>query len=265
MRNLTPEALAACHSNLSEPLVSIVTPAYNAQLFLQNTIDSVLSQTYKNWELLIVVDIKSKDSTAEIAARARDNDPRIKVIQTPECKSLSANRNIAIDLAQGKFVAFLDSDDKWLPNKLEIQVRAMLEKKLDISYHSFSVINENGQPCGPTRIAKYDVGFQDLLKNNCIGCLTVMVSKEFVSNKRMNEVRHEDLDFWLQLLKEGGTAKPISTPLAEYRIRKDSVSENKLKCAVWRWQLYRKIGIPLHKSTYYMMLYIVFALYKRAL
>lgn len=249
--------------SLAEPLVSIITPAYNAQPFLQYAIDSVLAQTYKNWELLLVIDTKCNDSTAVIAKEASEKDQRVKAIQSPECKSLSANRNKAIDIAQGEFIAFLDSDDRWLPNKLEIQVKTMLKNKLDISYHSFAVINENGQPCGPMRVAKYDVGFKDLLKNNCIGCLTVMVKRKFVSSRRMQEVRHEDLDFWLQLLKDGGTAKPIQTPLAEYRVRKNSVSENKIKCAVWRWQLYRKIGIPLHKSAYYMFLYVIFAFYKR--
>lgn len=263
MRKIKREDIALSGPYMIEPLVSIVTPAYNAQSFLQLTIDSVLDQTYSNWELLVVVDSKSKDSTAQIAEVASQQDQRIKVIQSPDCKSLSANRNKAIDLAQGDYIAFLDSDDRWLPNKLDIQVNTMLKNNLDISYHSFAVINESGAPCGPTRIAKYDVGFQDLLKNNCIGCLTVMVKKAFINSQRMKEVRHEDLDFWLQLLKDGGTAKPITTPLAEYRIRKNSVSENKLQCAIWRWRLYRNIGLSLHKSAYYMILYVIFAFYKR--
>lgn len=263
MRKMKQEDIAVLEPGVANPLVSIVTPAYNAQPHLQCAIDSVLAQTYPNWELLLVVDAKSFDATAEIARQASKQDQRIKVIQSPDCNSLSANRNKAIDLAQGDFVAFLDSDDRWLPNKLGQQLSIMRNSKIDISYHSFSVINEQGDPCGPTRLAKYEVGFQDLLKNNCIGCLTVMVSRKFISTKRMNEVRHEDLDFWLQLLQDGGTAKPITTTLAEYRIRKNSVSENKLKCAVWRWQLYRRIGLPIYKSIYYMFLYVVFAFYKR--
>lgn len=263
MRNIGYQAKTSPISALEYPLVSIITPAYNAESFLSDCINSVLSQTYPNWELLIIVDAKSNDKTAEIAMKAGQQDSRIKVVRDAECKSLSANRNKGLDLAQGSYVAFLDSDDKWLPNKLAMQVTAMLDRKLDISYHSFEVINDTGLRCGPVRHAKYEVGYNSLLKNNCIGCLTVMVKKDFVGSKRMHNIRHEDLHFWLQLLKEGGTAAPMQTPLAEYRIRKNSVSENKLQCAIWRWQLYRKLGFSKARSLHYMILYAIFAIYKR--
>lgn len=263
MRKPKEEIIPICKPKEATPLVSIITPAYNAQPFLQDTIDSVLAQTYQNWELIIVVDIKCKDDTAKISLEAGAKDSRIKVVQDQECNSLSANRNKAIDLANGYYIAFLDSDDRWLPSKLETQVKAMQERNMDISYHSFSVIDEKGLRCGPTRLAKYDVGFNDLLKNNCIGCLTVMVKKDFVSSHRMKDVRHEDLDFWLQLLRDGALAMSINVPLAEYRIRKSSVSKNKLKCAVWRWQLYRHLGISTPRSFYLMLLYALFAVKKR--
>lgn len=263
MRNTGYQAITSPLSAQEQPLVSIITPAYNAESFLADCIDSVLTQTYHNWELLIIVDAKSKDRTADIATKACQQDPRIKVILDPHCNSLSANRNKGLDLAQGLYIAFLDSDDRWLPAKLTTQVTEMQKGQLQISYHSFAVIDEEGQTCGPNRQAKYDVCYRDLLKNNCIGCLTVMAHRDFIKSKRMHEVRHEDLHFWLLLLSDGGVAKPISKPLAEYRIRKNSVSENKLKCAIWRWQLYRKIGIPIYKSAYYMFLYIIFAFYKR--
>nr|BFD66467.1 glycosyltransferase family 2 protein [Bdellovibrio sp. HAGR004] len=248
---------------LTPPLVSIITPAYNSEKYISSVIDSVLAQTYSNWELLIIVDAKSKDRTSEIATKASQQDSRIKVVLDPECNSLSANRNKGLDLAQGLYIAFLDSDDRWLPSKLSTQVQEMQNGQLQISYHSFAVIDEEGHTCGPNRQAKYDVSYHDLLKNNCIGCLTVMAHRDFIKNKRMHEVRHEDLHFWLQLLEDGGTAKPIQIPLAEYRIRKNSVSENKIQCAIWRWQLYRKLNLPFYKRAYYMTLYIFFAVYKR--
>lgn len=249
--------------SITTPLVSIITPAYNSEKYLSAAINSVVAQTYSNWELLLIVDSKSSDNTLNIATEASRTDSRIKVVQDPSCRSLNTNRNKGLDLALGTYIAFLDSDDRWLPPKLATQVAAMLDRKLDISYHSFEVIDEDGAHCGPVRHAKYDVGYNDLLKNNCIGCLTVMVRKEFIGTKRMYDIRHEDLHFWLQLLQEGGTASPLSKPLAEYRVRKNSVSENKFQCAIWRWQLYRKLGLSKIQSLYYMLLYIVFAVYKR--
>lgn len=249
--------------SITTPLVSIVMPAYNSEKYLSAAINSVLAQTYSNWELLLISDSKSSDGTLQIASAASQTDSRIKTIQDPACKSLNANRNKGLELAQGTYIAFLDSDDKWLPTKLADQVAAMLEQKLDISYHSFEVIDEDGMRCGPTRQAKYEVGYLDLLKNNCIGCLTVMIRREFIGTKRMYDIRHEDLHFWLQLLQDGGTASPLAMPLAEYRIRKNSVSENKIQCALWRWHLYRHLNISIGKSAYYMILYVFFALYKR--
>lgn len=266
MRNI--EATVAFMNSSSgpqkqEPLVSIVTPAYNAEMYLSETIESVIAQTYQNWEMLIVIDNKSSDKTQLIAQDASLKDSRIKVIKDILCSSISANRNRAIEEANGSFIAFLDSDDRWLPKKLELQIKMMMEQNVNISYHSFDIIGENGQNKGATRIAKYDVSYHDLLKNNCMGCLTVVVRRSFIRNTRMMQIRHEDLHFWLQLLQGGHYAKPLPQSLAEYRIRKDSISENKLQCAIWRWQLYRNIGLSLSKSTYYMILYVIFAFYKR--
>lgn len=246
-----------------EPLVSIVTPAYNAEMYLAEAIDSVIAQTYQNWEMLIVIDNKSSDKTQLIAEAASQKDSRIKVIKDSLCSSVSANRNRAIEEANGTFIAFLDSDDRWLPKKLELQIQMMVEQSINISYHSFDIIGENGQNKGTTRLAKYDVNYHDLLKNNCMGCLTVVARRSFIHNTRMMQIRHEDLHFWLQLLQGGHHAKPMPQSLAEYRIRKDSISENKLKCAVWRWQLYRHLGVSIPKALYLMVLYVLFALNKR--
>lgn len=247
----------------SLPLVSIVMPVYNAVDHLKYSIDSVLAQTHGNWELLIVIDCKSSDASLEIARRMALSDIRIQVITSDLCTDVSSNRNKAIEEAKGQFVAFLDSDDIWLPEKLAYQVSFMEVKKVNISYHSFDVINEDGGIKGPRRQAKYRVGYRDLLKNNCMGCLTVMVRRSFIKDKRMKNIHHEDLHFWLQLLQEGGYAFPIKETLAQYRIRKNSLSENKIQCAIWRWQLYRHLKLSVIASMYYMVLYTVFAIKKR--
>ncbi|MBX2989403.1 MAG: glycosyltransferase family 2 protein [Bdellovibrionaceae bacterium] len=248
---------------MTAPLVSIVTPAYDAEAYLPEAIESVLAQSYQNWEMLIVVDCKSKDRTKHIAEAARGKDPRIKIITGPECKSVVDNRNHAIDQAQGEFIAFLDADDRWLPNKLRTQINVMLKDRLNISYHSFNVIDEKSRACGPIRTAKYAVGYEDLLKNNCMGCLTVIVRRDFIKEKRMRDVHHEDLHFWLQLLEEGESATPIKGVLAEYRIRQNSLTESKLRSALWRWQLYRHLGMTRLKAAFYMLFYALFAVNKR--
>lgn len=255
--NSTPSPL------IQEPLVSIVTPAYNAELYLDDAINSVIAQTYQNWEMLVVIDNKSSDKTQLIAETASAKDSRIKVIKDSSCSSVSANRNRAIEMANGTFVAFLDSDDRWLPKKLELQIHMMTDQNINISYHSFDVIDESGLSKKSTRLAKYEVGYHDLLKNNCMGCLTVVIRKSFIKNTRMMQVRHEDLHFWLQLLRDGHSAKPIPDSLAEYRIRKNSISENKFQCAIWRWKLYRNMDFSMARSAYYISLYVIFAIYKR--
>lgn len=251
-------------SGRTYPLVSIITPAHNSELFLEDAINSALAQTYKNWEMLIVVDTKSTDATLAIAQNASTQDSRIKVLQNEDCHSISFNRNFAIDNSLGEYIAFLDSDDRWLPEKLAKQVAAMENESANISYHSFRVIDVDGAKCGPTRRAKYSVGYKDLLKNNCMGCLTVMVRRSFIKDQRMEAIRHEDLHFWIKLLHDSNSlAIPVTTTLAEYRVRDQSISSNKIKSAFWRWCLYRKLEIPPAKAIYYLSLYSLLAAWKR--
>lgn len=246
-----------------QPLITVVTPIYNSTLFLERTIRSVINQTYTNWELLLIIDQKTTDSSPSIAKKYSKDDPRIKVLSLPECNNLANNRNLGISLAQGVYTCFLDSDDIWLPNKLAVQVNYMIETKTPFTYHSFAVIDESEKVSGPDRSAKYKVGFNDLLKNNCIGCLTVMIESKIAKKYMMEDIRHEDLHYWLKITKDGISAFPIPDVLAKYRVRDNSVSDNKIQSAIWRWNLYKNQNISLIKSIYYLLAYILFAIKKR--
>ncbi|WP_374032747.1 glycosyltransferase family 2 protein [Bdellovibrio bacteriovorus] len=139
---------------MNTELVSIVTPAYNAQAFISATIDSVLAQTYSNWEHLIVIDCNSKDRTEEIVQEYARKDPRVKCIKSPLAKGAAANRNTALAMAKGTFIAFVDADDLWVPQKLEKQLAFMEKNNYDFTYTAFTRISEDGSSLGMTLPAK---------------------------------------------------------------------------------------------------------------
>lgn len=128
-------------------LVSIITPSYNSAKFIGKTIDSVISQTYKNWEMIIIDDC-STDSSAEFIKTYEEKDSRIKLVQLKENSGAAVARNIGIQLAQGRFIAFLDSDDSWLPEKLERQIDFMLFNDYSFTYTSYLKVDEGGKVLG---------------------------------------------------------------------------------------------------------------------
>lgn len=249
---------------LASSMVSIITPVYNVERFLAETIESVLNQSFQSWELLLIVDAKSKDGSRQIAQKYAALDDRIRFIEGPETGGVAVNRNLGLSRAKGKYVAFLDSDDIWETDKLKHQVTYMDSAEVGMSYTSFSVIDEDGERAGPNRIAKYKVGGGDLLKNNCIGCLTVMIRRDLLAGLKFESSYHEDLLFWIRFLSDGRQAHPIRENLARYRIVKGARSHNKILCAVWRWQLHRKLGLGPFSALYYQCLYAFFAVLKRS-
>ncbi|MBV2167563.1 MAG: glycosyltransferase, partial [Bdellovibrio sp.] len=150
------------------PLVSVITPAYNAEKFIAETIDSVRAQTHTNWEHLIVVDSKTSDQTRAIVAQYAKKDSRIHLLEDALVSGVSENRNLALKKAQGEYIAFLDSDDLWLPRKLEMQLRYMQKQDSSFCFHSYEVINENGDALNQDRRAPLIATYRSLLQHNCI-------------------------------------------------------------------------------------------------
>lgn len=221
------------------PLISIITPAYNAERFIAATIESVLGQKYQNWEHLIVIDNNSKDRTEELVNWYTTKDPRIKLIKSSDAFGAARNRNVGLSLSKGEYIAFIDSDDVWLPNKLESQLRFMQQKSCHFSYHAFQKINQNGKKLGRVLQVPELMTYESILKNNLIGCLTVMLKSEFAKATHFQEVGWEDMAFWLDLLRGGQQAFGIPECLAYYRIVKGSRSNNKFFSAGLRWETYR--------------------------
>lgn len=240
------------------PLISVITPTYNSEKFIRDSIESVLNQTYSNWEM-IIVDDASKDKTVEVIHTYIEKDDRIKLIQLKENSGSAISRNTAMDNANGRYIAFLDSDDLWLPKKLEIQVRFMMEQNIAFSYTRYRRIKVNGEKTNG--VSKYSpvIHYEQLMKQCIIGCLTVMLDMEKVGDERMINIRtRQDYAMWLSLMKKGFPAYGIPQVLSHYRLVPTSISSNKMKAARKNWELYRHIeGHHLVKSMWYFVNYAI--------
>ena len=237
-------------------LVSIITPAYNAAEYIAETIESVLAQSYPNWEMLIVNDC-SKDNTAAIVQSYAAKDKRIKLINLKQNSGAAVARNTAIRNAKGRYMAFLDSDDLWQKDKLQKQLSFMQQNGYAFTftaYEHFKDTKENIQSA--VNIPK-SLNYKQALKGNQIGCLTVMLDRKQIQNIEFSKQRHEDYILWLNILKQGITAYGLNESLALYRIgNSKSISGNKLQSAIWTWNVYRESQkLTVLKSMYYMCFY----------
>ena len=235
-------------------LVSIITASYNNALFIRETIESVLSQTYSCWEMIIIDDCSS-DNSLDIIREYTQKDNRIKLIINQENIGVSKSRNRAIKEAKGTYIAFLDSDDLWLPKKLTKQINLMRQKNVLMSYSSYKTINENSEVTGYF-LAKTKVSYKDLLKTSTIGTLTTIYNAKKLGKFYFDDRGHEDYVMKLSILKRIGVARGVREPLAHYRIVENSISRNKLQAASWQWKIYRE-SEKLHpiKSLYYFLHY----------
>jgi glycosyltransferase involved in cell wall biosynthesis len=238
-------------------LVSIITPLYNSSKFIEECIASVLSQTYQNWEM-IMVDDKSTDDTIEVVRKITNGDVRFTLIELEENIGSGLARNKAIAAAKGRYIAFLDSDDMWLPNKLKTQIEFMNSNNLAFTYTSYDLLNYKNINIGTFK-TKSLITYSELLKTNCIGCSTVIYDTKFLGKRYFNELRtRQDYVLWLSILKEVKYTKGISEPLSIYRIRKESISSNKRSAILQVWYVYRKIEkLNLIKSLYYFTHYAI--------
>ena len=246
----------------TDKLVSIVMPLYDAQRFIAQAIESVLSQSYEYFELLIVDD-KSTDNSVAIVKKYMNEDKRIKLfLLDANCGPVAA-RNRAIKEAKGRYIAFLDSDDVWLTDKLYRQIEFMEENHLVLTYSAYETMDENAHYIN-TRKCFSPASYKDMLKSNRIGNLTGIYDVAFFGKVYMKDVGHEDYVMWLHLLKQITSTKGIEEPLARYRISSSSLSSNKIKALVWQWHIYRKIEkLNFLQSFYYFGYYVYNAVKKR--
>jgi len=235
--------------------VSIITPLYNAEKTIVQTIESVLAQSYKNWEMLIVNDYSS-DNSKEIITKYMLVDHRIKYIELQENKGAAYARNKALEKAVGRYIAFLDADDFWKPRKLEEQIAFMQKKNIALSYTSYDVINQEGEIRKIFK-AKAKISYIDMLKTSQIGCLTAIYDTDKLGKVYMPMIRkRQDYALWLHILKQIGHAEGLQNSLAVYRITKSSLSSNKFKAAQYQWKVYREFEkLSYIKALYYFLHY----------
>ena len=223
------------------PLVSIIMPCYNAERYIAQSIESVLAQTYQNWELLITDDC-SKDNSVKIATKYSLQDDRISLLVPDEHQGIARTRNMSISRARGRFVAFLDNDDLWKPKKLEKQVNFMLEKGLGFSYTSYELIDIDGALKNKIIKTQGVINYKKYLRNTIICCGTVMLDREKIGDFLTPIIAtSEDMSLWLKIMKRGYDAYPVPGPLHQYRIRPHSASSNKFKASRDVWRVYRNI------------------------
>lgn len=247
-----------------EPLVSIIMPAYNAEKFIKESIDSIMDQTYKNWELLIINDF-SKDSTRKIIENYMNTENRIILLDQKENKGVVEARNRGLRESKGKYIAFLDSDDLWEKNKLSIQIKYMIENSLYMTYTEYSYITESGNFIKNIQIPK-NLDYKQALKGNQIGCLTVIIDKERIGNFQMPNLKHEDYATWLNILKKEVCACGIQKNLAKYRKVKNSLSSKKINTLIWTFNIFKKNEkLSNIKSIYYLIFHIIKAIKKHKL
>lgn len=225
---------------MTTALVSIITPSYNSEKFIGETITSVLRQTYQNWELIIVDDC-SKDKTLEIIRSFMDEDSRIHLHSLSKNSGAGIARNTALQFAQGRYIAFLDSDDCWKPEKLEKQLAFMEAEKQPFAFSFYECMDETSQPLGRMITTPNPLGYTQLFFCNFVGNLTGIYDTDYFGKIAISSLRkRQDWMVWLTLLKNVQKAKPIPESLAWYRIRKDSISSSKLKLLPHNYAVYRQ-------------------------
>ncbi|WP_125780874.1 glycosyltransferase family 2 protein [Pseudoalteromonas rubra] len=213
------------------PLVSIITPVYNAESFIAKTIDTVINQTFTDWEYVLVDDC-STDRSYEFIKEQYKDDKRIRVIQLEKNAGAGVARNAGLAESQGQIIAFLDADDLWEPEKLERQVKFMREGGFPIVHASYTFIDENDRVISGKVNVSNTVDLISYMRNTEIGMSTAIVDKAVVGDFRLENIRtRQDTKLWLTLLSRGFTAHGLDIPLVKYRIRKGQISGNKIVIA----------------------------------
>lgn len=238
-------------------LISIITPMYNAEYYISETIKSVQCQTCSAWELLVINDA-STDRSPDIVKEFASQDSRIKLYTFNENRGIANARNFGIAKATGAWVCFLDSDDIWEPDKLDYQLKYMIEHNLNFTYTSCSIISNSGECLGRKRAVPDKVDYKTLLKGNVVLCSSVMYKQKMIK-VWMPDVKHEDFAAWLDVLRSEDFLYGINKKLVKYRISDTSVSKNKLKALMWTWKIfycYQKLSIG--QSIYYFILFTIF-------
>lgn len=246
-------------------MVSIITAAYNCAPYIEQTIKSVQAQTYTDWEMIIIDDCSTDDTVDVITAMAMA-DSRVKLLQNIQNMGPACSRNRGINIAAGTYLAFLDGDDLWLPEFLEVSLNFMLKHNHVFVFSSYKRLDEGLNPLYDDFIVPNKVSYRSLLKTCPISCLTAVIDISTTGKYYMPDIpKRQDYGLWLSILKQHENAYGIQQPLAIYRIRKNSVSRNKYKAMLYVWKVYRDVEkLNFIYSAYLMVNYVINGLKKYA-
>jgi teichuronic acid biosynthesis glycosyltransferase TuaG len=237
-------------------------PAYNCEKYVVEAVNSVINQTYKKWEL-IVIDDGSTDNTVKILEDISQKDSRIRFMKNDKNQGVSATRNGGIALAEGEWVAFLDSDDMWEKTKLQKQMKYAEKTSSEFIFTGASYINEEGKYYNGIFEVPNIVSYKKLRNQNVISCSSVLIKKYFFKDIKMEkDDMHEDYAVWLRVLKIGVSAHGINEPLLIYRISSNSKSGNKMKTIKMTYKVFRFVGINPVESVYFMLRHVFGAIRK---
>ncbi len=235
-------------------LVSVVMPSYNSEAFITESIQSIINQSYSYWELL-VVDDASTDATPEIIQEFASKDSRIRLIKNSSNLGTHHSRNKGIEAASGDFISFLDSDDQWKPRKLEIQLKTLSNENIAACFSSYDLISETGQKLNRHVRALPVLTYDKLLKANYVGNLTGIYNATILGKIYCPEIRkRQDWGLWLKVIEEGGPMEGIQESLAVYRVRRNSISNNKFEMLKYNFKVYHRVLNYSFFSSMWMML-----------
>ena len=245
-----------------KPIVSIITPCYNSEKFISETIMSIQKQTFEDWELIITDDC-STDSSVDLINSFASADNRIKLYCLNANQGPGVARNNSINKSNGRYIAFCDSDDQWKPTKLKKQLEFMKTHKLAFTYASYEIINEDGKLIGKVS-SPPNLRFKDMLRNNYVGCLTAIYDSNIIGKHLMSEIRkRQDWALWLNIFKKIKQTKGMNEKLAIYRYRSNSISSNKIQMIKHNWIVYNK-ELNFNKlSSFFLLINFIFFYVKK--
>lgn len=250
---------------MNKPIISVITPVYNAGKYIESTIMSVRNQTFKEFEMILIDDC-STDNSREVIEKITQEDSRIKYILLEHNSGAAVARNTGIEAANGRYIAFLDSDDVWKNDKLKQQLNFMEKNNYAFTYTAFETITEDNKVIQKEVLVPESLNYTQLLKNTAIACSTVIIDRSKTGNFSMPLVRKgQDTATWLKLLKGPvENAYGLNKVLSSYRKVKGSISDDKLSALKRTWNTYRNIEkLPLPKAGYYFTWYVLNAIKKR--
>ena len=237
-----------------QDLVSVIVPVYNSEKTIEKAIKSVVLQTYSNLQILVVDDC-STDNTVNIIKNMAQEDSRICYYINSKNLGVAETRNFACNQAKGTYIAFLDSDDEWYPEKLQLQLEYLSQFEGDICYTAYEIVDKYKDNVYKKYMVPLQVSYKELLKENVICCSTVLIKKEILDkNPFTTEYFHEDFILWLNLLKKGNIAIGLQQYLTRYT--KGGRSSDKINAMYNRWQIYRKYEhLHIISAIYYFVFY----------